>query len=188
MSEVYGCGSPRLDAYDSRPKPGDTITISGRDLGVGGSVMLGDRPLEPADWSAGGFEVVVPEDAAGTLGLTVNCGRVEHDRGGDLRGADNRFSIAGRVRWSGRGRRCGSGFRARASSRARRPTPRRRRSRSRRPRRRSVKIKLTSAGKRALARAKSHTLKVTVRVRFTPAGGRPASKTVTVTFKRGSGR
>ena len=52
----------------------------------------------------------------------------------------------------------------------------------------SVKVKLTSAGKRALARAKSRTLKVRVRVRFTPAGGRVASKTVTVTFKRGSGR
>jgi hypothetical protein len=31
-------------------------------------------------------------------------------------------------------------------------------------------------------------LRVRARVRFTPAGGRAASKTVTLTFKRGSGR
>jgi hypothetical protein len=71
---TYGCGSPRLDAFDERPKPGEMIAILGHDLGVGGSVVLGDRPLEPVGWSAGGFQVSVPDDATGTLGLTVNCG------------------------------------------------------------------------------------------------------------------
>jgi hypothetical protein len=51
-----------------------------------------------------------------------------------------------------------------------------------------IKVKLTSAAARALARAGSHTLKVKARVRFTPAGGRSASKTVTITFKRKGGR
>ena len=73
-TSAYGCGSPRLNAYGGRPKPGDTITISGQDLGVGGSVVLGDRSLDPTDWSASGLKVAVPEDASGTLALTVNCG------------------------------------------------------------------------------------------------------------------
>ena len=53
--KIYGCGSPHLNAYNRRAKPGEMITITGQDLGVGGSVMLGDRPLKPVGWSVGGF-------------------------------------------------------------------------------------------------------------------------------------
>jgi hypothetical protein len=185
---IYGCGSPRLDAYDGRPKPGQTITITGQDLGVGGSVMLGDRPAEPAGWSAGGIRVVVPSDAAGTLGLTVNCGHGSNTIAvAVFEEPDNGFSIparsvtgstaALRVRVPGPGKIESSA----ANTQAAKVTVKKAVTTT-------IKVKLTSAGKRVLARAKSHTLKVRVRVWFTPAGGQAAHKTVTVTFKRGSGR
>ena len=47
-----------------------------------------------------------------------------------------------------------------------------------------VKVKLTPTGLRALKHAKSRLLTLTARMRFTPAGGQPKSKTVTLTFKR----
>jgi hypothetical protein len=52
----------------------------------------------------------------------------------------------------------------------------------------SVKVQLTSVAARALKKARSRSLKVKVIVRFTPAGGKPASKTVSVTFKAKAGR
>jgi hypothetical protein len=190
---IYGCGSPRLDAYNGRPKPGETITITGKDLGVGGGVMLGDRSLKPVGWSAGGFRVVVPGDVTGTLGLTVNCGRVSNTIAvAVFAEPDNRFSIAARsvvgstatlmVRVSGPGKIESSAANIRAADVTAKEAT------TAKPATKTIKLTLTNAGKRALGRAKSHTLKVKVRVRFTPAGGRPASKTVTVTFKRGSGR
>jgi hypothetical protein len=51
-----------------------------------------------------------------------------------------------------------------------------------------IKIKLTTAGIRALGKAKSRTLKRSLRVTYTPAGGQPTSKNVVVTFKRKGGR
>ena len=48
----------------------------------------------------------------------------------------------------------------------------------------TVRLKLTAAGKRALNRR--HRLRIKVRITFTPTGGRPAGKTITVTvIKRG---
>jgi hypothetical protein len=186
--KVYGCGAPHLNAYNRKPKPGETITITGQDLGVGGSVMLGDRPLKPVGWSVGGFRVVVPEGVVGSLGLTLNCGRVSNTIAvAVFAEPENGFSILSRsvagstatlrVRVPGPGKVESSG----ANTQAARVSVKKAATAS-------VKVKLTSVGKRVLARAKSHRLKVRVRVRFTPAGGRVASKTVTVTFKRGSGR
>jgi hypothetical protein len=190
---IYGCGSPRLNAYNGKPKPGDEISITGQDLGVGGSVMLGDRLVKPVGWSAGGFRVVVPEGVVGTLGLTVNCGRVSNTIAVTaFVEPDNRFSIPARsvvgstavlrVRVPGPGKieSSGASTQAEVTARAAKVTVKEAATAT-------VKVILTSAGRRALGRAKSHTLKVKVRVRFTPAGGRAASKTVTVTFKRGSG-
>jgi hypothetical protein len=187
-TSVYGCGSPRLDAYNARPKPGDMITVSGRDLGVGGSVVLGDRSLKPVDWSAAGFKVLVPEDAAGTLGLTVDCGRRSNTIAVALfQEPDNGFSVVGRsvvgstatlkVRVPGPGKLESFG----AGTTAAKVT-------IKKPGTASIKVKLTSAGVKALSRAASHTRRVGVRVRFTPAGGRSASKTVTITFKRKGAR
>ena len=47
----------------------------------------------------------------------------------------------------------------------------------------SMKVALTSAASKALKRGKSRSLKVKVTVRFTPTGGKPAEKTLTVAFK-----
>ncbi len=185
---AYGCGSPRLNAYNRRPKPGETITVTGQDLGVGGTVMLGDRPVEPVGWSVGGFKMVVPEDALGTFGLTVNCGRVSNTIAvAVFAKPDNGFSIPSRsvagstatlrVRVPGPGKIESSG----GSTQAVMVTVKKAATAS-------AKVKLTAAGRRTLARSKSHTLRARVRVRFTPAGGQTASKTVTIVFKRGSGR
>jgi hypothetical protein len=188
VAAVYGCGAPHLNGYDRRVRPGEEIAITGQDMGVGGSVMLGGHPAEPVGWSASGFKVVVPEGVAGSLGLTVNCGRVSNTVAvAVFAEPDNRFSIVSRsvagstatlrARVPGPGKIETSG----ASTQAVKVSVKKAATAS-------VKVKLTSAGKRALARSKSHTLRVRVRVRFTPVGGRAASKTVTVTFKRGGGR
>jgi hypothetical protein len=185
---VYGCGSPRLDAYNGRPKPGETVTITGRDLGVGGSVMLGDRSLEAAGWSASGFKIVVPEGVSGSLALTVDCGRRSNTIAVAIfQEPDNRFSIPTRsvagsvatlkVAVPGPGKLESFG----TSTRAAKVTVKK-------PGTASLKVRLTSATARALGRSASQTRRVKVRVRFTPAGGRSASKTVTITFKHKGGR
>jgi hypothetical protein len=52
----------------------------------------------------------------------------------------------------------------------------------------SMQIRLTTTAAKALKKAKSHSLKVKVTVRFTPTGGEPASKTLSLTFKGKAGR
>ena len=74
----YGCQAPKLNGYDARPKAGESITITGSDLGVGGSVMVGNQATTSADWTNSGLTVDIPDAATGTLGLTVNCGRVSN--------------------------------------------------------------------------------------------------------------
>lgn len=187
-TSAYGCGSPQLDAYNKHPKPGETVTITGRDLGVGGGVTLDNRSLEPSDWWATGFKIVVPEDATGSLGLTVDCGR----RSNTITVAvfnepDNRFAIPSRsvtgstatlnVRVPGPGKIESSG----PGTRAVKVT-------TKKPGTVALKIRLTSAATEALARSASHARKVKVRVRYTPADGRPATKTVTITYNHKSGR
>jgi sugar lactone lactonase YvrE len=187
-ASLYGCGLPRLAAYSSRPKPGEMIMIAGEDLGVGGNVVLGDRSLKAVDWSPAGFKVLVPDDASGTLGLTVNCGHLSNTIAvAVFQQPDNRFSVTGRsvagstatlkVRVPGPGKleSFGSGTKAAAVT-------------IKKPATATIKVKLTSAGVKSLNRAPSHTRRVGVRVRFTPAGGRSASKTVAITFKRQGAR
>jgi hypothetical protein len=185
---VYGCGSPRLDPYNAKPKPGDTIAITGKDLGPGGSAVLADRPLKPTDWSATGFKLSVPDDAAGTLTLTIDCGHRSNTIAVAIfQKPESAFSITGRsvtgstatlkVKLPGPGKLVSSG----ASSNAVTATIKKAGTAA-------LKVKLSNGGRRALARAVSHTLKVSVRLRFTPAGGQSVSKTVTLTFKRGGGR
>jgi hypothetical protein len=52
----------------------------------------------------------------------------------------------------------------------------------------SVQLRLTAAGKRALAKSRSGALKVTVRVRYTPVGGSGRTLSKVITFKRGGSR
>jgi hypothetical protein len=187
-SSLYGCASPRLDAYDGRPKPGQTIAITGQDLGVGGSVVLGDRPLKPTDWSATGFKVLIPLDIKEPLALTVNCGHRSNTIAvAVFQEPENGFVITRRsvvgstamlkLRVPGPGKLESSGSGTRTAKVA-----------IKKPGTATIRVKLTSAGARALVGAASHTRRVKVRVRFTPAGGRPASKMVTITFKRKAGR
>jgi hypothetical protein len=77
-SSVYGCNAPQLNPYNAHPKPGSTIAITGSDLGMAGSVLLGEDSLLPASWTASGFTIEVPAEAAGTLGLSVNCGHASN--------------------------------------------------------------------------------------------------------------
>ena len=178
----YGCGNPVLNAYDARPKPGDSITISGSDLGVGGSVMLGNQVTTSADWTNSGLTVDIPDTATGTLGLTVNCGRVSNTIAVTI-AADNTLTIAKKTvtgttasitittKAPGAIRATGTRITTSTVTLTKAATA-------------TVKVKLTAAGKRALAKAKNRKLNTTVRLRFTPIGAQPVTKTVTVTFTR----
>jgi len=180
----YGCAAPRLDSYDSKPKPGDTVTVSGRDLGASGTVVLGDRSLVPADWSTGGFKFKIPEDATGTLALTVNCGQRSNTVAITIfKRPSSRFSIANTsvdgskatlsVKVPGPGTLTSSAAKAKPGKVT-----------IKKARGAKLVVRLNRAGIRALRKSKSGRLKVTARVRFTPAGGKPATKTISLTFKK----
>jgi hypothetical protein len=77
-SNPYGCTAPVLAAYNPHPKAGEAITITGSDLGVGGNATLGTASLTASAWSVNGFSITVPDDANGSLPLTVNCGTVSN--------------------------------------------------------------------------------------------------------------
>jgi hypothetical protein len=185
---LFGCAAPHLNGYDKKPKAGETVTVSGSGLGVGGTVALGNQSLTPGDWSATGFSIQLPDDATGTLPLTVNCGRVSNTVAvAVFHEPVSAFSIIKRtvtgqtvtlsVKVPGPGKLETSGSRIKATkttvTKAATIT---------------VKVRLTSAGAKALRKAKNRTLKVSARVRFTPAGGQPATKVVTMSFKRQAGR
>ena len=182
----YGCGAPKLNAYDARPKPGDSITVTGSDLGVGGSVMLGDTVTTSADWTSNGLTVDVPDTATGVLGLTINCGRVSNTIAVTI-AADNTLTIGKRtvagssasivVSTKAPGVIGASGSRIKTTSVS---VPK--------AGIKTIKVKLTAAGNRALAKGKSRRLTTTIRLRFSPVGGLPVSKSVTVTFTRKAGR
>ncbi len=185
---AYGCGAPVLNAYNQHPKPGDTITITGGDLGVGGTVALGDTQVVPSGWSAGGFSIEIPDTATGTLALTVNCGKASNTIAIAIYHApDNRFTITKttvkgttaslmlKLPGVGKVTTTAAHTAAKATAITKAGTH-------------TVKVTLTKAGKQALAKAKSKQLKVTVRVAYTPAGGTAAVLTKSLTFKHGSKR
>jgi len=187
-ADPYGCTTPRLDGYDGRPKPGDTITIGGRDLGAGGAATLGDRSIAATGWSPSGFKLEIPDDATGTLGLTVNCGKRSNTVAiAIFKRPTNRFSIADTtvkgsratlsVRVPGPGKLTSSAAKAKPGKAT-----------VRRARGANLVVRLNRAGVRALRRSKTGRLKVPVEVRYLPAGGKSATKTVTVTFKHTAGR
>jgi hypothetical protein len=187
---LYGCAAPKLNPYNAQPKPGSTIAISGSDLGLEGSVLLGEDSLIPTNWSASGFTIEVPADAAGTLALTVNCGHASNTVAiatSVARVPSNAFSTGkATVKGSsatltltlpGPGKLQVSGARTKGvtSTVAKAGTQ-------------TVKVALSSAGQKALRKAKHRTLAVKVALSFTPTGGQPATKTVTLSFKRKTGR
>jgi hypothetical protein len=183
----YGCGSPRLNAYEPRVMGGQMITISGEDLGVGGSVVMADRSLEASGWSSRGFSVVVPDDVSGTVALTVDCGHRSNTIAVRIAGEpDNRFSVVGRSVVGSRATVTvtvpGAG-KLETSSTA---TLRAAKTTVKRAGRATIKLVLTAKAAKALKSSSSGRRTVSARVRFTPVGGQSASKTVTITFKRGS--
>ena len=188
LNGPYGCTAPTINAYNQHPKPGATITITGSDLGVGGTVVLGDTPITPTGWSASGFSLEIPATATGTLPLTVNCGKASNTIAiATYQAPNNRFtitksSVKGTVatltlKLPGVGKVTNSA--AHTASKTTKIT---------KAGTRTVRVALTKAGKKALNKTKSRKLKVTVRVSYTPAGGTAAALTKTVTFKTGSKR
>jgi hypothetical protein len=181
---LYGCAAPHLDAHNAKVKPRDTVKITGSDLGVGANVILADRSLTVTGWSATGFQLTVPDDAKGTLALTIDCGHRSNTIAlAVFQQPDNAFSIPNRsitgttatvsVRVPGPGKIETQATNANAATVT-----------VRKAGTATLRVKLTSSGRKTLARAKSRTLKVNARVRYTPAGGRPTTKTITLTYKR----
>ena len=140
--------------------------------------------LPATDWSATGFQLTVPDDAKGALALTIDCGHRSNTIAlAVFQQLDNAFSIPNRSV---------TGSTATVTVRVPGPGKLETSATNAKPRKVTVKkagtatlkIKLTSAGRRTLARAKSRTLKVRARVRYTPAGGQAETKTITLTYKR----
>jgi hypothetical protein len=177
----YGCTAPALTPYDLHPKPGDTIKIAGTDLGVGGTANLGTTSVSGANWSATGFSITVPDDATGTLGLTVNCGTVSNTIAIAMyKAPSNSFTTTARTKGSsatvsvkvpGAGSISVRGGNVKTALK-----------RTKKASTNSVKVTLTAAAARSLK--KHRKLAVTLTVRFTPTGGSTATKSVKVTFKR----
>jgi hypothetical protein len=177
----YGCATPVLAAYNKHPKPGDTITVLGSDLGVGGSVVLGSDTLTPTYWGITGFTVTLPDDAKGTLPLTINCGTVSNTIAIAMYQApSNTITASGKVtghtatvkvKVPGPGSiSIRSGHVKTATKHASKATTY------------SVKVTLNATAVKSLKRHKR--LAVSLSVRFTPTGGTTGTKTVKVTFKR----
>jgi hypothetical protein len=187
---VYGCASPHLNPYNAKAVPGTTISITGSDLGLAGSVLLGEESPTPGNWSQGGFTVALPGDATGTLALIVNCGHVSNTiaiaTGRAPVGPSGDFTIAKRsvkgatatltVSLPGAGRLQSSSARTKGTS-----------STVGKAETQTVQVTLSKAGAKALKKAKSHKITVNVQVRFTPTGGAAGSQTASVTFKRKRG-
>jgi hypothetical protein len=185
---AYGCVSPTLNAYNAHPRAGTTIAITGSDLGVGGTVMLGDTRLGPDKWSATGFSITLPDDATGALPLTVNCGQVSNTIAiaiasppssktttkAKTKNGTATLTITvpgpGKLSVSGDGLTRGAKT-VKAKGKA------------------TIKVTLTKSSKTALKKAKSRRLTRTATVSFTPTGATtPGTTKVTLTFTRGGTR
>jgi hypothetical protein len=176
------CTAPVLAAYDRHPKPGQTITITGKDLGARGTVALGRATVAPKRWSATGFSITLPRDATGTLPLTVNCGTASNTIAIQIyKAPSNAFTAKGRVKGAsatlsvkvpGPGAIVVSGGSSikKATRHAGRAATT------------SVTVALSAEGRRSLRR--HGTLAITLKVRFTPTGGKQAARTFRVVFRR----
>ncbi len=184
---VYGCTAPRLNPVNGKIKPGSTITVTGSDLGMNGSVLLGEETLNPTGWSSTGFTIQAPGDAVGTLGLTVNCGVASNTVAVVTSGSPvNAFTVTKKsvkgqtatftVELPGPGALQTSGSRTKGTA-----------GKVTAAETQTVKVTLSKAGAKALKKAKKR-ISVKVALRFTPAGGSTASQTATVTFTRKGGK
>jgi hypothetical protein len=180
----YGCSAPHLNPPNAHPKAGDSVTVTGSDLGVGGSIALGSSQLQPSIWSTSAIGFQVPEGTSGTQPLIVNCGAVSNTVGlAVLQAPSNAFTITKvsvkgstaslSVKVPGPGKLQSTGANTSASSKTLSQASTA-----------QLAVHLTKAGKKALAKARSRKLTVALRVSFAPAGGTAASKTQSITFKR----
>lgn len=182
VSNPYGCANPVLSAYNNHPKPGDRITVSGSDLGVGGTIALGNETITPDGWNATSFTFVIPDDATGSLPLTINCGKVSNTVAvqmyqapsntfatpkGKVKGSS--VSVTLKVPGPGDITVKGAGLKTAKKHVGKAGTY-------------TVKATLSASGKKSLKRHKR--LARTLSVSFKPNGGTAATKKVKVTFKR----
>jgi hypothetical protein len=181
----YGCSAPSLDALNGVRHVGDVVAVTGRDLGTGGTLMLGGDRVATMSWSSTAVRFTVPRGAAGSLAVSVDCGRRSNGVALTVATASNSITLgkviingsratvsvrvpgAGRLSTSGRSV-AGSTVKVTKAGSAK------------------AKLRLTAAGQRALKRG--HRLALSVRVRFVPDGGDGRTQTKTITFTRGGVR
>jgi DNA-binding beta-propeller fold protein YncE len=177
---AYGCIIPHLDAYPKPVTHGQIVTLTGADLGVFGSVDFGAQEVAAQDYSSGGVTFIVPDNATGTALTSVNCGKASNAIELKVVSPSNRFSVAKKVKGTvatitvkvpGKGRVSVSGKLLNAATKgfSKAGTA-------------GLTVRLSASGRKALA--EHGRLKVPVSVRFTPTGGNPAAKTVSLTFNR----
>lgn len=166
----YGCAAPKLDPVGGRPRRGQTVTLTGADLGVYGTVAFGGRDADVLTWAANRVTVAVPDDARGRVTLRLDCGNAVETAVtiGEL--PSNSITVGDpvvkrrvatlRVKVPGKGVLTARGRYLRGSSKrpARSGTT-------------TLRVRLTRAGGRVLSRARGGELRVTVVVRFKPDGG-----------------
>lgn len=70
----YGCSDPHLDRPLTKARAGHAYTVTGSDLGVGGSASLDGRRVHPDVWTARAATFVVPAEATGSLTFSLDCG------------------------------------------------------------------------------------------------------------------
>jgi hypothetical protein len=181
VENPYGCVRPVLNAYNKHPKPGDTITVTGTDLGVAGVVALGGATIRPSSWSATSFAFVVPDDAKGSLPLTINCGKASNTVAVQMfQAPSNTFTTKKKVKGStatltlkvpgpGDVTVRGAGVKTAKRHVGKAGTY-------------TVRATLSASGKKSLRR--HGRLARTLRVSFRPNGGTVATKSATVTFRR----
>jgi hypothetical protein len=184
VASPYGCAAPHLHAVNVHPRPGGTVTLTGSDLGVGGTLALGSTPSLSTSWSPAAITFTVPASATGTLSVTVNCGTVSNTVGLTIasppsssftitKSSIKRMAATISVKLPGPGQLQISG--KNAASVAKRIT---------KAGTVNVMVRLTRAGEKALSRSKSRKLGVNLRLQFTPTGGSAAVRTKAETFTR----
>lgn len=166
----YGCAAPKLDPVGGSPRRGQTVTLTGADLGVYGTVAFGGRDADVLTWAANRVTVAVPDDARGRVTLRLDCGNAVETAVtiGEL--PSNSITVGDpvvkrrvatlRVKVPGKGVLTARGRYLRGSSK-----------RAARSGTTTLRVRLTRAGGRVLSRARGGELRVTVVVRFKPDGG-----------------
>jgi hypothetical protein len=184
----YGCGAPAITGPAARVREGEVVTLRGSDLGVGGTVLVAGSRATVSGWSSSAVSFVMPEVGGGTVSVSVSCGRASNSVDVSVAGAASSVfrlggaavkgsSAAVAVALPGAGTVVSTGkYLAKSTVKVKKAGSV------------SVQLRLTAAGKRALAKSRSGALKVTVRVRYTPTGGSGRTLSKVITFKRGGSR